>query len=121
TPTTWLLPATDGRAHRGPVELLVTTTSRYPDLPVVQQWALDDLAGTDPHLAALLRELLDYPLTAETLDAHPDDDQPSAALAAYVCLRAGHPINPTAGPSPTSSTTSPAPPAAPPPGSTSAP
>src|SRR5207302_5520135 len=47
TAPSWLLPPADGSTHRGPVELLLTTTSRYPDLPLVQQWALDDLAGTD--------------------------------------------------------------------------
>lgn len=94
-----MLPPTDGSTHRQPVELLLTTTARLADLGLAVQWSLQDLDGTDPHLAKVLRELLDYPLTAGDLDAHPDDEKPGARLAAFVSLRAGHPINPTAGPS----------------------
>ena len=93
TPVTWLLPATDGRAHRQPVVLTVTTTDRWDDLPE------DIRAAVDAHpLATTLRELLDYPLTADDLDNHPDAEQPSAALAEFIANRAGHPINPCAGP-----------------------
>jgi hypothetical protein len=101
TRITWTLPGHhDSHRHRPPVELLLTTTARLDELPADQQAALDALNGTDPTLAATLRELLNHPLTADQLDAHPGDEHPNAALAAYVCLRAGHPINPTAGPSP---------------------
>jgi hypothetical protein len=100
TPKAWYLPPTDGSTHRAPVELLVTTTTSPGRLPLNVQWTLQDLDGADPTLAAVLRDLLDHPLTADTLDAHPDDEQASAHLAAFICLRAGHPINPTAGPSP---------------------
>jgi hypothetical protein len=99
TRKTWQLPATDPDTHRQPVELLLTSTGRLNQLPLAQQWTLADLASSDPQLAAVLTDLLDAPLSAENLDAHPDDDTPAAALAAFICLRAGHPINPTAGPS----------------------
>ena len=93
TPVTWLLPATDGRAHRQPVVLTVTTTQQWDHLPE------DIRAAVDAHpLAAMLRELLDYPLTADDLDNHPDAEQPSAALAEFIANRAAHPINPCAGP-----------------------
>jgi len=93
TPVTWASSATDGRAHRQPVVLTITTTQRWDDLP-------DDIrAAVDAsEFAATLRELLDYPLTAEELDNQPDAEQPSAALAEHVASRAGHPVNPCAGP-----------------------
>jgi hypothetical protein len=100
TARSWLLAGTDGASHRSPVELLLTTTGRHPDLPPDQQRALHDLEAADPALAAVLRELLDHPLTAHNLDGRPGDDHASAALAAYMCLRAGHPVNPAAGTSP---------------------
>jgi hypothetical protein len=99
TPKTWLLPPGTGcRGHRQPVELLLTTPRRLPDLPRAERDAFDELHGRDPLLADLLTDLLDYPLTADSLDTHPGDEKPSAALAAFVCLRAGHPVNPAAGP-----------------------
>jgi hypothetical protein len=93
TPHTWQLPATDGHAHRQPVVLTVTTTARWDDLP-------DDIhTAVDSHeSAAMLRELLDYPLTADDLDSQPEAAAPSAALAEYTASRAGHPVNPCAGP-----------------------
>jgi hypothetical protein len=100
TARSWLLAGTDGASHRSPVDLLLTTTGRHADLPADQQQALHDLEHTDPALAAVLRELLDHPLTAHNLDGRPGDDHASAALAAYMCLRAGHPVNPAAGTSP---------------------
>ena len=100
TPRAWFLPAADGSTHRTPAELLLTTTARLDDQPPAVQTALHDLDAPDPTLAAVLRELLAFPVTAGELDAHPDDEKPSARLAAYVCLRAGHPVNPGAGPSP---------------------
>jgi len=101
TPKTWLIPPTDAGSHPAPVELLLTTTAtRLAELSLTEKWAFDDLQHTDPHLAKLLTELLEFPLTADTLDDHPGDDEPSAALAAFVAIRAGHPVNPCAGPTP---------------------
>jgi hypothetical protein len=93
TPTTWPLPASDARQHGQPVVLTVTTTARWDDLP-------DEVrSAVDAHeLCELLRELLDYPLTGDDLDDQPDADEPSAALAEYTASRAGHPVNPCAGP-----------------------
>jgi hypothetical protein len=97
TPKAWFLPPTDGSAHRTPVELMLTTSQ--PDrLPLDIHRSLRDLDATDPTLVAVLRELLAFPITAVELDAHPDDEQANARLAAFVCLRAGHPVNPGAGP-----------------------
>jgi hypothetical protein len=42
--------------------------------------------------------MLDYPLTANDLDNRPDAETPTPALAEYVANRAGHPVNPAAGP-----------------------
>jgi hypothetical protein len=84
TPTSWPLPHTDGRAHRQPVALTVTTTARWDDLPADIRAAVD---GADPDLRKVLRELLDYPLTADDLDNQPDAEQPSAALAEHVTSR----------------------------------
>jgi hypothetical protein len=53
-----------------------------------------------PPLRDTLTALLAFPVTAETLDDHPDAEQPSAALAEFVCVHARHPINPCAGPTP---------------------
>ena len=90
TPVTWDLPATDGRAHRQPVVLTVTTTARLGDLPDDVRAAVE----TDP----VLRELLDYPLSADDLDNQPDAETPTPALAEFTASRAGHPANPCAGP-----------------------
>jgi hypothetical protein len=95
TPKTWLLPATDGRLHRQPVVLTITTTARWDDLPENIRAAVD---AADPDLTAILRELLDYPLTADDLDGSPDAEQPSPALSEFTASRAGHPVNPCAGP-----------------------
>jgi hypothetical protein len=95
TPRTWLLPATDGRAHRQPVVLTVTTTARWDDLDDDVRAAVDKL---DPALAKVLRELLNCPLTADDLDRRPDAETPSPALADHVATRAAHPVNPMAGP-----------------------
>jgi hypothetical protein len=95
TRRTWLLPATDGRAHRQPVVLTVTTTARWDDLDDDARAAVDKL---DPTLAKVLRELLEHPLTADDLDNRPDAETPSPALADYVATRAAHPVNPMAGP-----------------------
>jgi hypothetical protein len=93
TPRSWDLPPTDSRAHRQPVVLTITTTERLDDLPADLRAAVDD-----SDVAAMLRELLDYPLTADDLDNTPDADTPSAALAEFTASRAGHPVNPCAGP-----------------------
>jgi len=93
TPTTWLLPATDGRAHRQPVVLTVTTTARWDDLAADTRTAVDNCG-----FGAMLRELLDYPLTADDLDNRVDAEEPSAALAEFTASRAAHPVNPCAGP-----------------------
>jgi hypothetical protein len=95
TPRTWLLPPTDTTAHAAPVELLLTTTACWADLPPDLQAAVN----ASP-LAGLLRELLDYPLTSDDLDATPDAENPSAPLAGHVTTRAAHPVNPCAGPTP---------------------
>jgi hypothetical protein len=95
TPTSWPLSQTDGRAHRQPVVLTLTTTARWDDLPDDIRAATD---ACDPYLTAILRELLDHPLTADDLDNTPDAEQPSPALAEHVASRAGHPVNPCAGP-----------------------
>ena len=97
TPKTWLLPATDGRAHRQPVLLTVTTTERWDELPDNIRAAIDGC-----EFAEMLRELLDYPLTADDLDNTPDAEEPSPALAEFTSSRAGHPVNPCAGPTPAS-------------------
>jgi hypothetical protein len=93
TPITWPLPSSDGRAHRQPLVLTVTTTARLNDLPDDLRAALDGNA-----LAQMLRELLDYPLTAGDLDSQPDAETPSPALAEFTASRAAHPVNPCAGP-----------------------
>jgi hypothetical protein len=93
TPVTWLLPASDGRRHGQPVVLTVTTTARWDDLPDDIRQAVD---ASDHKV--MLRELLDHPLTADDLDNTPDAETPSPALAEYVASRAGHPVNPCAGP-----------------------
>jgi hypothetical protein len=49
-------------------------------------------------LADVLRALLDHPLTAADLDQQPDAETPSPALAEFIASRAGHPVNPAAGP-----------------------
>jgi hypothetical protein len=56
------------------------------------------LDTADPALRTVLRELLDHPITAHTLDDDPHAEQPSPALAEFVALRDRHPTNPTAGP-----------------------
>jgi hypothetical protein len=94
TPITWTLPATDG-AHRQPLVLTITTTARLNDLPDDLRAALD---ACDPAFGAMLRELLDYPLTAADLDNQPDAETPSPALAEFTASRAAHPVNPCAGP-----------------------
>jgi hypothetical protein len=73
----------------------VTTTGHLADLATELVVAID---ATDPALAAMLRELLDYPLTADDLDNRPDADEPSPALAEFTASRAAHPVNPAAGP-----------------------
>jgi hypothetical protein len=93
TPKTWLLPPTDGRKHRQPVVLTITTTEGLDGLPADLRAAVED----SDH-AAMLRELLDYPLTADDLDNTPDAETPAAALAEFTASRAGHPVNPCAGP-----------------------
>jgi hypothetical protein len=87
TPTSWPLSQTDGRAHRQPVVLTLTNTARWDDLPDDIRAATD---ACDPYLTAILRELLDHPLTADDLDNTPDAEQPSPALAEHVTSRAGH-------------------------------
>ncbi|HEU5034415.1 MAG TPA: DUF222 domain-containing protein [Mycobacteriales bacterium] len=49
---------------------------------------------TEPALA----ELLDFPITADSLDDDPGAARPSAALAEFVAVRDRHPVNPSAGP-----------------------
>jgi hypothetical protein len=93
TPITWPLPATDGRAHGQPVVLTVTTTTRWDDLPDQLRQAVD---ASDHKV--MLRELLDHPLTADDLVNTPDAETPSPALAEFTASRAGHPVNPCAGP-----------------------
>jgi hypothetical protein len=95
TPRSWLLPPTDGSTHRGPVVLSLTTPTVGDDLAAEVRAAIDALE--DRRLAAVLRELLDYPVTAESLDQH-DSADPTPALAEYTAVRAGHPVNPCAGP-----------------------
>ena len=90
TPVTWELQPTGGRAHRQPVVLTLTTTGRLDVLPDELRAAVE----ADP----MLREMLDYPLTADDLDEQPDDETPSPALAEFTASRAGHPVNPCAGP-----------------------
>ena len=51
----------------------------------------------DPQLRETLTALLAFPITAESLDDHPDAETPSAALAEFVCVRDRHPVNPCAG------------------------
>jgi hypothetical protein len=58
------------------------------------------LDATDASTRAVLVELLGYPVTAHTLDDHPDAATPSPALAEFVACHAGHPANPAAGPTP---------------------
>jgi hypothetical protein len=93
TPNTWPIPVTDGRAHRQPVVLTVTTTQRWDELAEHIRAAVNS-----SKYAQTLRELLDHPLTADDLDNTPDAHEPSAALAEYTASRAGHPVNPCAGP-----------------------
>ena len=90
TPVTWELTPTDGRAHRQPAVLTVTTTARLQDLSDQLRAAVN----ADP----VLREMLDYPITADDLDNNPDAETPTPALAEYTASRAAHPVNPAAGP-----------------------
>jgi hypothetical protein len=111
TPTSWPL----GDADRSPylLDLVIPgwlhtalTTGDLPGLTADRRELLDQvhdaLRVADPALRATLDALLTTPITAEHLDDQPDADTPSPALAEFACVYAGHPANPTAGPTPPS-------------------
>jgi hypothetical protein len=114
TPVSWKLPgrhAPPGHAppgHAPPVQLNVLLTE-----PLHHALDTGDTSHLDPDTARrveairaaltqahpVLRQLVDYPVTAHLLDDQPNAETPSPALAEFVALRDRHPTNPTAGPS----------------------
>jgi hypothetical protein len=108
TPRTWRLPAAaaPGAPHAPPLLLNVTLTTdvhtalvtgnlNHLDTETAQRVEAIRAALTTAH--PVLRQLLDYPITAHTLDDDPTAEAPSPALAEFVALRDRHPTNPTAG------------------------
>jgi hypothetical protein len=89
-----------------PIELRVIVDDktwqalRVSDPAVIEY--LDALAALPDTVRRVLCALIDAPLTADTLDAQPDRDRPSAALGEWVATRYRHPANPGAGASPAS-------------------
>jgi len=101
TPGSWFLPATRPDAHRMPVCVKVIV-----DKPTADALLEGRHGDLDPALLAAIeaahpsiRAMLAAPLTAEELDARPDDEQPGAALSEFTATRDRYPTNPTAGPS----------------------
>jgi hypothetical protein len=58
------------------------------------------IASLDRRARRVLTQLLAFPVTADDLDATPDAETPSPALAEFSARHAGHPANPAAGPTP---------------------
>jgi hypothetical protein len=101
TPGSWFLAATHRGSHRQPVCIKVIVDNGTVDALLANR--LDDL---DPALVAAIntahpsiRAMLAAPLTAEDLDARPDDERPDAALSEFIATRDRYPTNPSAGPS----------------------
>ena len=111
TPRTWKLPGAAppdvrGPGHGPPVTLgVILDTRLHTALTTGDRTDLDEDTVASAHAinAALdaahpaLRVLVDYPITAESLDEKPHAETPKPALAEFVALRDRHPTNPTAG------------------------
>jgi len=111
TPQHWILHPADGSPVTPPVELhVVLDTSLHAALTTGdiagcagQQRALVHavcaaLSSAPAELRDLVDALLEEPVTADALDAHPFTYPPRADLAEFVALRDRHPTCPTAGP-----------------------
>ena len=101
TPDSWLLPTAQPATHRSPVCIKVII-----DKPTIDALLTGRTDTLDPELLQAInaahesiRAMLAAPLTAEELDARPDDEQPGAALSEFIATRDRYPTNPTAGPS----------------------
>jgi hypothetical protein len=107
TPVSWRLPGrTAPPGHGPPVQLnvlftetihraLVTGDSSHLDPQQTHQ--VEALRAALETADPVLRALVDYPITAHTLDNQPDAETPSPALAEFVTTRDRHPTNPTGG------------------------
>ena len=106
TPRTWRLPSPEeSSGHGPPVTLGVILDTRLHtalttgDLTDLDQTTVELVQQISVALDAAhpaLRELVAYPVTADTLDDHPHAETPTPALAEFVALRDRHPTTPPA-------------------------